>query len=88
MLTLAVTPQVDFALESSAAVVAGERLVARVFARMGDQVGRLAEGFPADRALVRLFTCVQSSVIISILVIMGATCTGRLLFIAITYFKL
>ncbi len=57
VLAFAVPPQVNFALESPAAVVAGERLVTGVLPRVGDQVGRLAKGFPADGAFVRLFTC-------------------------------
>lgn len=57
VLALAMAPQIDFALESAAAVVARERLVPRVLPGVGDQVGRLAESFAADRALVRLFTC-------------------------------
>ncbi len=59
MLTFAVSPQVNFALESSAAVVAGERLVAGVLPRVGDQVGRLTKRFPADGTLVRFLTCTQ-----------------------------
>jgi hypothetical protein len=61
VLAFAVPPQVNFALESPAAVVAGERLVAGVLPRVGNQVGRLAKGFPADGAFVRLFTCTQSN---------------------------
>jgi hypothetical protein len=57
VLAFTVPPQVNFALECPAAVVAGERLVAGVLPRVGDQVGRLAKGFPADCAFVRLFTC-------------------------------
>ena len=56
VLALAVPPQVDFALESASAVVARERLVARVFARVRDQVRRLAERLTANGAFVRLFT--------------------------------
>ena len=57
VLAFAVPPQVNFALEGASAVVASERLVAGVLPGVCDQVGRLAEGFPADRALVRLFAC-------------------------------
>ena len=47
------TTQVNLALETTLANAAGERLVAAVLAHVGDQVGRLAEGFSADDALVR-----------------------------------
>ncbi len=57
VLTLAVPPQVDFALESAAAVVASKRLVTSMLPRVGDQVGRLAESLTTDRAFVRLLTC-------------------------------
>lgn len=51
------SPQVDFALESSAAMIAGERLVTSVLSGVSDQVGRLAEGFTANGAFVWLLTC-------------------------------
>lgn len=57
VLAFAMTPQINFALERSAAMVASERFVTSVFPGVSDQVGWLAEGFPTDRALVRLFTC-------------------------------
>ena len=56
MLAFLVPPQVDFSLESSSAVIAGERFVAGVLPGVRDQVGRLAECFAADRTFVGLFT--------------------------------
>lgn len=58
VLRLLVPAQVDFALERLVAQFAGERFVAGVFARVGDQVGALAESFPAYLALVGLLTCI------------------------------
>ena len=57
VLAVAVPPQIDLALEGLVTESAGERLVAGVLAHVGDQIGRLAEGFAAHDALVRLFTC-------------------------------
>lgn len=57
VLAVAVPPQVDLALEGLVAESAGKRLVAGVLAHVGDQIGRLAEGFAAHDALVRLLTC-------------------------------
>ncbi len=57
VLAVAVPPQVDLALEGLVTESAGERLVAGVLAHVGDQIGRLAEGFTAHDALVRLLTC-------------------------------
>ena len=57
VLAVAVSPQVDLALEGLVTESAGERLVAGVLAHVGDQIGRLAEGFAAHDALVRLLTC-------------------------------
>ena len=51
------TPQVHLALEGSATLVTGERLEARVFAGMSDEVGALAKGLAADGALVGLLSC-------------------------------
>lgn len=39
------------------AELAGEGLVARMLAGVGDQVGALAEGLAAHLALVRFLTC-------------------------------
>ena len=61
VLALLVAAQVDLALEGAAAVVAGERLVAGVLARVRDQVRRLAERLAAHGALVRLLTCSPST---------------------------
>ena len=61
MLRLAVAAQVDLALERASALVARERLVARVLARVRDQVRRLAERLAANGALVRLLSCVTVS---------------------------
>ena len=57
VLALAVPAQVHFPLEGAAALVAGERLVTGVLARVRDQVRRLAERLPANGALVRLLPC-------------------------------
>lgn len=57
VLAVAVPPQVDLALEGLVAQTASERLVSSVLAHVGDQIGRLAEGFTAHDAFVRLFTC-------------------------------
>lgn len=57
VLAVAVSPQVDLALEGLVAQSAGKRLVTGVFAHVGDQIGRLTEGFAAHDALVRLLTC-------------------------------
>ena len=54
MLAVAMPPQVHFALEGLVAESAGERFVARVLAHVGDEIGRLAKGFAAHDALVRL----------------------------------
>jgi len=61
VLAVAVPPQVDLALEGLVTESAGERLVAGVLAHVGDQIGRLAEGFAAHDALVWLLTCKQST---------------------------
>ena len=52
VLRLPVPPKVHLSLEGLVAEAAGEGLVARVLAHVGDEVGRLAEGFGADDALV------------------------------------
>lgn len=57
VLAVAMSPQVDLALEGLVTESAGKRLVAGVLAHVGDQIGRLAEGFAAHDALVRLLTC-------------------------------
>lgn len=57
VLAVAVPPQVDLALEGLVAKSAGERFVTGVLTHVGDQIGRLAEGFAAHDALVRLLTC-------------------------------
>lgn len=59
MLRFPVPAQVDLSLERSAAQFAGEWFEAGVLAGMGDQVGTLAERFPADLALVGLLACGQ-----------------------------
>lgn len=56
MLRLLVSPEVYFSLEAFPTQVAAERLEARVFPAVCDQVGALAEGLPAHLALVRLLT--------------------------------
>lgn len=56
VLRLLVTSQVDLALEGAAAEVASEGFEPGVLARVRDEVRGLAEGFPADRAFVRLLT--------------------------------
>lgn len=57
MLRLLVSPQVHLPLETFPAEVAAERLEARVFPAVRDEVGALAEGLPAHLALVWLLTC-------------------------------
>ena len=57
VLAVAMSPQVDLALEGLVTESAGEWLVAGMLAHVGDQIGRLAEGFAAHDALVRLLTC-------------------------------
>lgn len=57
VLTLPVTSQVDLPLERLVAEAAREGLVPRVLAHVCDQVGGLAEGFPAHDTLMRLFAC-------------------------------
>lgn len=57
VLSLAVPPQVDLALESSAAELAGERLEARVFPRVRDQVAALRERFAAYLTFMRFLAC-------------------------------
>lgn len=56
MLRLLVPPEVHLSLEALPAQVAAERLEARVFPAVGDQVGALAEGLSTHLALVRLLT--------------------------------
>lgn len=57
VLSLAVPPQVDLPLESSAAQLARERLETRVLSRMRDQVAALRERFAAYLTLVWLLAC-------------------------------
>jgi len=57
VLGLAVPPQVDLPLESSAAQLARERLETRVLSRMRDQIAALREGFSAHLTLVRFLAC-------------------------------
>lgn len=57
MLGLPMPPQVHFSLESSTAHITGEWLEPGVLARVGDEVGALAEGFAAHLAFVGFFTC-------------------------------
>ena len=54
MLGLFVPPQIHLPLEAFAAEVAAKRLESRVFPAVRDQVGALAERFPANLAFVRL----------------------------------
>ena len=49
--------QVGLPLEGAAALVARERLEARVFATVCDEVGRLTEGLVAVATHVRLLAC-------------------------------
>lgn len=56
VLRLFVSPQVHFSLEAFAAQVAAERFVAGVFPAVRDEVGALAERFPAHLAFVWLLT--------------------------------
>jgi hypothetical protein len=56
VLAVAVSTQVDFTLEGLVAKAASKRFVARVLAHVSDEIGRLAEGFAAHDALVRLLT--------------------------------
>lgn len=58
VLTFTMSPQINFALESSTAVIAGERFVARVLPGVSDQVRGLAESLATHCALVRLLTCI------------------------------
>lgn len=57
VLGLLVPAQIHLALEGLVAELAGEGLVARVLAGVGDQVGALAERLAAHLALVRFLTC-------------------------------
>lgn len=57
MLALSVPPQVHLALEALGTQLAAERLEPRVFSAVRDEVGALAEGFPAYLAFVGLLTC-------------------------------
>lgn len=57
VLCLLVASQIDLALERLVAQLAGEGLVAGVFAGVRYQVRALAEGFSAHLTLVRFFTC-------------------------------
>lgn len=56
VLTLAVPPQIDLALEGLFAEAAGEGLVPGVLPHVRDQVGALAERLLADDAFVGLLT--------------------------------
>ena len=53
------TSQVDFSLKGATALVAGKRLEPGVFARVGDEIGWLAERFPAYQAFMRFLTCIN-----------------------------
>jgi len=66
MLRVAVAAQVDLALEGLFAEAARERLVARVFAHVRDQVRRLAERLAAHDALVRFLACVDVGVFLHV----------------------
>lgn len=57
VLTFAVATQIHLPLERLFAEAAGERLVARVFAHVGDEIRALAERLCADDALVGLLAC-------------------------------
>ena len=57
MLGLHVAPVVHLPLEGAPTDGAAERLDARVFAAVGDEVGRLAERLPAASTLIRLLSC-------------------------------
>lgn len=57
VLCLLVASQIDLALERLVAQLAGEGLVAGVFAGVRYQVRALAEGFAAHLTLVRFLTC-------------------------------
>ena len=57
MLGLAVTAKVNLALERPTAELAGERLEARVLARVRYQVAALREGLAADLTLVWFLAC-------------------------------
>lgn len=57
VLSLAVPPQIDFTLESSAAELAGEWLETRVLSRVRDQVAALRERFAAYLTFVRFLAC-------------------------------
>lgn len=54
MLRLFVSPQIHLSLEPFAAEVAAERFVPGVFPAVRNEVGALAERFPAHLAFVRL----------------------------------
>ena len=56
MLTLPVSPQINFSLEPFLAEAAGERLVAGVFSHVSDQVAALREGLCTNYALVGLLS--------------------------------
>lgn len=57
VLGFAMPPQVNLPLESSAAKLTGERLEARVFPRVRDQVAALRERLAAHLALMRFLAC-------------------------------
>ena len=57
MLGFKMAAEVDFPLEGTAAVGAGERFEARVLATVRDEIGALAERLPALLTLVGLLSC-------------------------------
>lgn len=66
MLGLAMPPQIDLTLKSSAAEFAGERLVTRVLSRVRDQIAALRERFAAHLTFVRFLTGMYISVLLHV----------------------
>lgn len=62
VLGLAVPPQIDLTLKSSAAEFAGEWLETRVLSRVRDQVAALRERFAAYLTFVRFLACNRKNI--------------------------
>lgn len=56
MLSVAMSPQIHFALECLVTKTTREWLVARVFPHVGDEVGRLTECLPTHYTLMGFLT--------------------------------
>lgn len=66
VLAFAMTAKVDFTLEGFITETARERLIARVFSHVCDEIGRLRERFTTNNTLVWLLTCVYVGVFLHV----------------------